>query len=169
MTSDTTKEPQNRYYQARLRAAKYNESLLTRPGAVKSLPGVTEESLKNYELDLVRTPNTVVVLMAEAYGQPELRNWYCANECPIGRDRICEINDMPPERTAIRMLKQLDTMKDGLDELMDILEDGIVTEEEMQRIPSIKTKFLEARKRADEILAAIEKIETRDDYRDRRR
>ena len=168
MPSNTTKDIPNRYKQARLEAAKYNEKLLTRPGAVEFLPGVTEESLKNYELDLTRTPNTVVVLMADAYGQPELRNWYCANECPIGKNRICEISDMPPERTAIRMLRQLDTMKNGLDELMEILEDGIVTEEELQRIPTIKRQFLEARKRADEILAAIEKIETREDYKDRR-
>ena len=46
--------------------------------------------------------------------------------------------------------------------MMDILEDGIVTEEEMQRIPHIKRQFVEARKRADEILAAIEKLETKD-------
>ena len=161
MTNKVTKCTENRYFKARMKAAEGNEKYLTRASAVNELPGVTEDCLKRYELDLVKTPNTVVAMMADAYNEPELLNWYCANECPIGKGRICEISDMPPERTVIRMNKHLNQMRDSLDELMDILEDGIVTEEEMKRIPTIKRQFLEARKRADEILAAIEKIERR--------
>ena len=88
MQSRVTKAAGNRYCQARLKAAKYNEKLLTRAGAVDYLPGVTEDSLKKYELDITKTPNTVVALMADAYAEPELRAWYCANECPLGKDRI---------------------------------------------------------------------------------
>ena len=55
-----------------MRAAKYNEKLLTRAGAVEYLPGVTEDSLKKYELDITRPPNVVVALMADAYNEPEL-------------------------------------------------------------------------------------------------
>ena len=64
-----------------MRAAKYNEKLLTRAGAIEYLPGVTEDSLKKYELDITRPPNIVVALMADAYNEPELRSWYCVNEC----------------------------------------------------------------------------------------
>lgn len=46
MQSRVTKAAGNRYCQARLKAAKYNEKLLTRAGAVDYLPGVTEDSLK---------------------------------------------------------------------------------------------------------------------------
>ena len=67
MQSRVTKAGSNRYCQARLKAAKYNEKLLTRAGAVDYLPGVTEDSLKKYELDITKTPNTVVALMADAY------------------------------------------------------------------------------------------------------
>ncbi len=35
----------NRYRASRMKAAKYNEKLLTRSGAVEYLPGVTEDSL----------------------------------------------------------------------------------------------------------------------------
>ena len=76
MQSRVTKAAGNRYCQARLKAAKYNEKLLTRAGAVDYLPGVTEDSLKKYELDITKTPNTVVALMADAYAEPELRAWY---------------------------------------------------------------------------------------------
>ena len=63
MQSRVTKAAGNRYCQARLKAAKYNEKLLTRSGAADYLPGVTEDSLKKYELDITKAPNTVVALM----------------------------------------------------------------------------------------------------------
>lgn len=66
MQSRVTKAAGNRYCQARLHAAKYNEKLLTRAGAVDYLPGVTEDSLKKYELDITKTPNTVVALQEVA-------------------------------------------------------------------------------------------------------
>lgn len=73
MSRQATKAVGNRYYEARMRAAKYNEKLLTRAGAIDYLPGVTEDSLKKYELDITRPPNIVVALMADAYNEPELR------------------------------------------------------------------------------------------------
>lgn len=57
MARQATKACGNRYYEARMRAAMYNEKFLTRAGAVESLPGVTEDSLKKYELDINRPPN----------------------------------------------------------------------------------------------------------------
>ena len=82
MARKITKAAGNVYCQARLRAAKYNEKLQTRAGASEAIPGVTEDSIKKYELDITRPPNDVVALMADAYNAPELISWYCANECP---------------------------------------------------------------------------------------
>ena len=47
MSRQATKACGNRYYEARMRAAKYNEKLLTRAGAIDYLPGVTEDSLRS--------------------------------------------------------------------------------------------------------------------------
>ena len=100
MARQATKACGNRYYEARMRAAMYNEKFLTRAGAVESLPGVTEDSLKKYELDINRPPNIVVALMADAYNEPELRSGCCANEWPVGRDWR-ERAEMPGERALI--------------------------------------------------------------------
>ncbi len=168
MPSRVTKAAESRYCQARLRAAKYNEKLLTRSGAVEYLPGVTEDALKKYELEINRPPNTVVALMADAYAEPELRSWYCANECPLGKDHVTEIFDMPPERAALRMMKQMECMEDALKEFTDMLDDGVVTAEELERIPEIRNKFLQAGQKVNEILAAIEKIESLKGYPERK-
>ncbi len=163
MSKQVTKAGENRYCQARLKAGTVNEKLLTRAGAAEYLPGVTEDSLKKYELGINRPSNTVVALMADAYGEPELRSWYCANECPLGKD-VTEIEDMPPERAEIRMRRHLDAMEDALNEFAAMVEDGVITAEELSRVPAIKKQFIEAKQKVDEMLAAIEKIENRKGY-----
>lgn len=80
MPREATKATGNRYFEARMKAAKWNEKLLTRAGAADCLPGVTEDSLKKYELGINRPPNIVVALMADAYNEPELLLWYCSHE-----------------------------------------------------------------------------------------
>lgn len=156
MSKQVTKATGNRYCQARLRAARYNEKLLTRPGAADELPGVTEDSLKKYELDITKPPNTVVALMADAYNEPELRQWYCVNECPLGRD-CREIPEMPAERALIRLQNSVYEMERLIRELSLVMEDGEITETDANVIPQIRDRLLEFRRRADENLAVLER------------
>lgn len=160
MPKQATKACGNRYYEARMRAAKYNEKLLTRAGAVDFLPGVTEDSLKKYELDITRPPNIVVALMADAYNEPELRNWYCVNECPLGKD-CREIPEMPAERALIRLLNASSEIEQTIRQLSVLMEDGKLTEEEQAEVPELREKLLEFRRRADENLAALERAARR--------
>ncbi|OQA48388.1 MAG: hypothetical protein BWY46_01395 [Firmicutes bacterium ADurb.Bin300] len=95
MPKQVTVAANNRYCQARIHAGQYNQKLLSRAGAAEELGCISEDSLKKYELDLIRPPSDVVALMADAYNQPELRSWYCANECPLGKDRVAEIELLP--------------------------------------------------------------------------
>lgn len=156
MARQATKACGNRYYEARMRAAMYNEKFLTRAGAVESLPGVTEDNLKKYELDINRPPNIVVALMADAYNEPELRAWYCSNECPLGRD-CREIPEMPAERALIRLQNSVYEMQEVTRQIGKLMEDGKLSEEEKQAVPSIREQLLEFRRRADETLAVLEK------------
>lgn len=156
MPKQVTIASSNRYCQARLSAAQYNEKLLTRAGAADCLPGVTEECLKKYELDINRPPNTVVALMADAYNEPELRSWYCANECPLGRD-CREIQKMPPERILIRLQNANKGVHSVVAELSDILDDGKLDEDEIEKLPDLRDALLEVRRRMDEALALLER------------
>ena len=156
MSKQVTKATGNRYCQARLRAARYNEKLQTRPGAADELPGVTEDSLKKYELDITKPPNTVVALMADAYNEPELRQWYCVNECPLGRD-CREIPEMPAERALIRLQNSVYEMERLIRELSLVMENGEITETDADVIPQIRDRLLEFRRRADENLAVLER------------
>lgn len=156
MPKQATKASGNRYYEARIRAAKWNEQLLTRAGAAEHLDGVTADSLKKYELDITRPPNIVVALMADAYNAPELRQWYCTNECPLGKD-CREIPEMPAERALIRLQNSVQEMEQLTRQLSLIMEDGAVDEAERQVIPQLREKLLEFRRRTDENLAMLER------------
>lgn len=156
MPRQATKAVGNRYFEARMRAAKYNEKLLTRAGAIEYLPGVTEDSLKKYELDITRPPNVVVALMADAYNEPELRAWYCASECPLGRD-CREIPQMPAERALLRLQNTLKNMDATVRQISEIMEDGQITEDEQPLVEPLRSSLLELRRRADENLTALEK------------
>lgn len=156
MAKQATKAVGNRYYEARMRAAKYNEKLLTRSGAIEFLPGVTEDSLKKYELDINRPPNIVVALMADAYNEPELRQWYCVNECPLGKD-CREIPEMPAERALIRLQNSVYEMEQLTRQISLLMEDGTLGEDEKGAVPQLRNRLLEFRRRADENLAVLER------------
>ena len=160
MSRQATKACGNRYYEARMRAAKYNEKLLTRAGAIDYLPGVTEDSPKKYELDITRPPNVVVALMADAYNEPELRAWYCSQECSLGKD-CREIPEMPAERVLIRLQNVKTVVNVVAASLSDILDDGLVDEREAKQLPQLRDELLEVRRRMDEALITIEKLKNR--------
>lgn len=156
MSRQATKAVGNRYYEARMRGSKYNEKLLTRTGAVDFLPGVTEDSLKKYELDITKPPKIVVALMADAYNEPELRQWYCVNECPLGKD-CREIPEMPAERALIRFQNSVYEMEQLTKRLSLLMDGGTVTESDQSLIPQLRERLLEFRRRIDENLAVLER------------
>lgn len=158
MAKQVTKAAGNRYCQARLKAAKYNDKLFSRAGAVEHLPGVTEDSLKKYELDITRPPNTVVALMADAYNEPELRIWYCANECPLGKD-CREIPEMPPERAVLRLSNYIGVIEEATRQMSKIMDDGKLSEEEAVAVPMLKEHLSECGSRIKENIAILEKAE----------
>ena len=158
MSRQATKAVGNKYYEARIRAAKYNEKLLTRASATEYLPGVTEDSLKKYELDITRPPNIVVALMADSYNAPELRMWYCANECPLGK-QCRDMPEMPAERALIRMNNALYGIQARVRQLSQMMDNGILDDDEKHDILELKNDLIEFRRRIDENLAVLEKAE----------
>lgn len=160
MANHPPNTPRNRYHKARMEAAKWNEMLLTRAGAAECLPGVSEDSLKRYELDITRAPNDVVALMADAYNAPELLLWYCSHECPLGRN-CREVPEMPPERAFVRLTNTINNLNDTMRDLAQLMDEGAEHGEGAERIPRLRDDFLEARRRIDETLAVLEKLQRR--------
>lgn len=123
----------NVYFKARKQAAEYDDRLSSREGA-SELIGVSESTLADYELGGTKVvPVDKVCLMAEYYHSPELKNWYCKNECPIGKDLPIATENKGIEGVVLKLLQEFSSerMKEFLDTLIGIAQDGEVTENEI--------------------------------------
>lgn len=132
MGNACTKINENVYFQARKKAAKYNDALWSREGAADLL-GISVSTLADYELGITKVvPVDKVVLMADLYNAPELKNGYCKNECPIGKSMAIATKVGSLEGVALRLLNVTDG--DKLEEIKKLIIsiscDGVIEDSE---------------------------------------
>lgn len=77
-----------------------------------------------------------VVCMAKAYDAPELRNYYCSKECPLGCSSEPLIYD-DLGKISVRLMSALHFLENAEDKIYSILEDGRVTENERNEFQNI--------------------------------
>ena len=84
-------------------------------------------------------PVDKVVLMADLYNCPELKNYYCKHECPIGKDLPLATEQEDIEKIVIRLLKELEPERITgiLKHLVEIAADGEVSKNEVGEALSI--------------------------------
>lgn len=146
-------ENNNKYFKARKKAATYNEKLYSREGAAELL-GISVSTLADHELGNTKVvPVDKVVLMADLYNCPELKNGYCKYECPIGKSMPLATEISSIESIALRMVLGFDMekIKQMEKSLVEIAADGVISAEE---IPELKTIL----KRLDELSLVISEM-----------
>ena len=156
MGSSPTKAAANIYCKCRIDAANGNDRLKSREGASEEL-GISPSSLADYELGISDVPADKVLRMADLYNAPELLNHYCTQVCPIGKftTQKLELNEF--ERITLRLLSAFKHM-DGFEEaLLDIAEDGRVSETEKPVLRKLSGELKEFSKRAQELELWMEK------------
>ena len=139
MGRGATKAAGNRWYQARIKAAKYNEKLSSREGAAEALH-MSVDAVTDAELGLSKVmPVDKAVLMADLYGDVSLLNYYCLNECPIGR--TLPISDDVPDidRITISLIasKRIGEVNKIAEALLGIAEDGEISEDELDELEKV--------------------------------
>ena len=73
-----------------------------------------------------------VLLLSEIYGEPTLCNYYCANECPIGKKYVPEIKVSDLSRIVLEMLASLNSVEDKQKRLIEITADGTIEDSEIK-------------------------------------
>lgn len=136
MGKASTKENKSIYQLAR------EELHLTRADATTKIPGnddfpgmdgVTESRLVKLEHGDVAIQTEDVVAMAKRYNKPELRNYYCCNECPIGKIDAPEVTYTGGvHEILVNMAVSLKNVNHEKIRLMEILEDGKVDNDEIE-------------------------------------
>lgn len=137
MGTRPTKAAGNVYCRCRLEAAKFNDRLNSRAGAAELL-GISESSLADYELGNTKVvPVDKVNLMADLYKAPEIRNFYCANECPIGKNCITQLEVEELDRLTIKVLSAFKKVGYIKETLLEITADGIVSKDEEKEFSEV--------------------------------
>ena len=130
MEKHCKKNNENVYFRYRKQAAKIDDRLNSRAGAAELLD-TSESSVTAYELGNVKVvPVDIVHLMAEVYRAPELRYYYCRNECPLGKCCVPEIEVQELDRLTLRVLGSLRKIEFVAGVLIDIMDDGKITPDE---------------------------------------
>ena len=147
MSKASTKENKTEYQKVR-------ESLNMSRADVET---ATNGALSSSRLDKIENNNQVprpedVVLMAKAYKEPRLCNYYCAHECEIGKTNVPSVDtvhDLP--QITMNLLSNLNSLNKDKDRIIDITADGEISEEE-------RNDFEVFRKHLSDMSLAIEAL-----------
>ena len=90
--------------------------------------------------------------MASAYKEPQLCNYYCANECPIGMKYVPEIKIKDLSQVVLEMLASLNTMKKSQERLIEITADGKIEDDELE-------DFVHIQKELERISITVESLQ----------
>ncbi len=110
----------------------------TREKAADMMPGFSPERLEKIENDRVQIRPEDVRLMAEAYKAPGLCNYYCSQECLIGRGRTPRVESKELVQIVVETLNGINRLNQYKDRLLEIAEDGAVSGDEMEDFGAIK-------------------------------
>lgn len=144
----------NPYYMARRMASDANDRLASRFSA-SSLIATSEKRLGLIESGLTNPYPEEVLMMSEVYNAPELENYYCSTVCPLRAVPAIEDGKSLSE-IAISAYHSLKYAKELQEEIMDIVEDGKITEDEKIRVEKVLAA-LDDMTRVKESLEAVVK------------
>ncbi len=131
----------------------YRERLdLTREKASELMEFISPAKLEKIENGKVSVQPEDVIAMAQCYKAPELCNYYCSQECPIGQEYVPEIKVKDLARIAIETLNSLNRMNKEKDRLLEIVEDGQVTPDEYK-------DFFEIKKTLEKIALSVDTLQ----------
>lgn len=111
---------------------------LTRDQASELLETIPPERIERIENERQLPSPEDVMIMADKYGEPNIRNYYCANQCPMGQHFVPKITFTDLEKTVLKLVASLNSMHAKKDKLIEIAEDGKIAEDEMRDFISIQ-------------------------------
>ncbi len=128
----STKKDKNIYFRTR-------ESLnLTREKAGDLLDGIEPEAIEKIENERRKPYPYEVLEMSRKYGAPGLCNYFCSNECDIGKQYVPRVEIKDLSQIVLEMLASLNSMHKKQERLIEIASDGRIRDEEIDDFIAIQ-------------------------------
>lgn len=151
MGKKSTKENKNLYQISR-------ENLeLTREQASALLEYISADRIEKIENERSLPHPEEVLTMAQCYKAPNLCNYYCSNECPIGQQYVPEIKMKDLSQITLEMLNSLNSLAKAKDRLVEITVDGEITQDEYQDFATIQKQLFQISMTVDSLQLWFEK------------
>ena len=135
MPKISNKENKNVYFQRR------EELKLTRDQASELLGSISPERIEKIENERVEPHPEEILIMAQKYKSPELCNYYCSNQCPIGQQYVPEVKIQSLSQIVLKMIDSLNTIQDKQSRLISITADGVIDDAEIDDFVSIQEQL----------------------------
>ena len=146
MGRGSTKENKTKYQIVR------EELGLTRERAGELLEIIPPERIEKIENRRSEAHPDEVLLMSQKYRKPSLCNYYCANECPIGKQYVPEIQVKELSSIVLEMLASLNPVNREKDRLIEITADGQISTDEI-------SDFIHIQKELERISITVETLQ----------
>ena len=111
---------------------------LTREKAADMIPGFSPERIEKIENGRTQIQPEDVMLLAEYYKAPALRNYYCTQECPLGQRRKLPTESKELVQITVETLNAVNKLNRSRDRLLEIAEDGQIRSDEYDDFVEIK-------------------------------
>ena len=146
MARKSTRENKNIYQRTR-------EGLeLTREQASELMVTMSPERIEKIENERSMPHPDEVLLMSDQYKQPDLCNYYCANQCPIGAQYVPEIKIKDLSQIVLETIASLNAMQKKKDRFIEITVDGQITDDEL-------ADFVQIQQELEKISVAVETLQ----------
>lgn len=146
MPKVSNKENKNVYFQRR------EELKLTRDQASELLESIPPERIEKIENERVEPHPEEILIMAQKYKSPELCNYYCSKQCPIGKQYVPEVKIQALSQIVLKMVDSLNTMQDSQRRFIGITADGVIDDTEID-------DFVNIQEQLEEISIAVEALQ----------
>lgn len=120
---------------------KREELGLSREKASELLESIPPERIERIESGKFTAHPDEVICMAEKYQAPELCNYFCSNECEIGRQYVPEIKIKDLSQIVLGLLASLNSVKKRQERLIEITADGVIEADEVEDFIQIQEKL----------------------------
>ncbi len=124
MGKRSTKENKNIYQLCR------EKQELTRDKASEKMVYISSDRIEKIESEKSLPHPDEILVMADCYKTPELCNYFCSNECPIGMKYVPEVKMKDLSQIVLEMLATLNDLNKKRERFIEITVDGEITDDE---------------------------------------
>ena len=159
MGRKAAKENQTRYLISRENAN------LSRATAAEVLGFISEDRIERIEYEKSNPYPEEILAMAEGYKDPELCNYYCSTQCPIGQKYIPKLELKNLSQITLEILASLNAMEKEKNRLIEITVDGHISPEESADFKTIQAQLSEIAIAIDSLQLWLEKAIAEGQYK----